>query len=166
MLTTDLENADLWFAQKQVVRSSGLRLAVPDLLSRSEARLSSFKAAKVNSMARSLVGALWDRSPAACMVLVVEHDIWPSSEHLPLFYSWRKSLGLVASLTDAPGHEFNIAERDEMTSLVFMSLCFGWGLLAGDSDCQMVWTFSHDDLLKVYAVDSTAPQQLIKTMSS
>jgi hypothetical protein len=98
------------------------------------ANIEKIEAASSMMVARGMSGWLWEHQPDRCLVWVNDHGVWPSSENLHLYYTWRRSLGDGAVLDDAPAHEFLPFEQHELTSLLHMAIIFGWGFLAASSD--------------------------------
>jgi len=65
------------------------------------------------------------------LLLVDEWDVWPSSQHLPLFTRFRESLGEHRLLEEAPAHIVSAIDKDDAVSVIATSLFFYLGLLWG-----------------------------------
>lgn len=106
--------------------------------------VSRISASETMAVARAVDARLWVTEPATCLVWVFEQGIWPSSENLSLYYCWRRALGVHSPLDDARGHVFLPFERDQMVSLVQMSVIFGWGIACVSGDGNAAFTIDHD----------------------
>lgn len=80
---------------------------------------------------------------------VREYGIWPSSENLHLYYLWRRSLGDFHTIEDKPVHLSLAHEREDMISLVYMSILFGWGFTVASSHRDRSLNVDHDGAIWV-----------------
>ena len=79
------------------------------------------------------------------LIWVGDWDVWPSSQHMPLFTRFREAFGEKRPLIDAPGHLLTPEEEDDAVSIMSVSLLFFWNchVLSG-SGRDAVFT-SHDE---------------------
>jgi hypothetical protein len=61
-------------------------------------------------------------------------SLHPNSEHLNLFYGYRRSVGETRPLSEAPVHFFDPAAREELASVLCMVFYFGWDAWIFDAD--------------------------------
>lgn len=113
--------------------------------------LESVRAAVTRPLARSLVYWLLIDDPAACLAVVAEHGIGPSSENMALYYAWRRSLGDWSHLESRAGHLLLLHEGNDFVSLLQMGMIFGWDMhITSDSGNAVAW-FDHDGRFEVAA---------------
>ena len=122
--------------------------------------LSHFSAAQSMAVPRAIDARLWSTDPPQCLVWVVEHGIWSSSENLSLYYCWRVAMGVSTPLEDASGHVFLPFERDHMCSLVQLACLFGWGLICVAGDGTAGFTIDHDGKMIAFGNSVTRTEQL------
>jgi hypothetical protein len=60
------------------------------------------------------------------LIWISDWDIWPSSQHLPLFTRFRQAFGEQRPLNEAPGHLVTPDEADDAVSIISISLLFIW----------------------------------------
>ncbi len=79
------------------------------------------------------------------LIWVGDWDVWPSSQHMPLFTRFREAFGEKRPVIDAPGHLLTAEEEDDAVSIMSVSLLFfwNWHVLSG-SGRDAVFT-SHDE---------------------
>jgi hypothetical protein len=130
------------------------------LQQRSIGNLSDTPLAQSMSIPLAITHRLWATEPPTCLVWVFEHGIWASSENLSLYYAWRRALGVLTLLEDAPGHVFLPFEHDHMVSLVQMALLFGWGIACVSGDSTAAFTIDHDGALVAFADTPERVEQL------
>lgn len=75
---------------------------------------------------------------------VFEYGVWPSSENLHLYYTWRRSQGDHNLLEDAPGHVFLKHEMADLATLLQLAFLFGWGLSCAETDGERAFHVDHD----------------------
>jgi hypothetical protein len=81
---------------------------------------------------------------------------WPSSECMPLFDGYRRSLGEQRPLAEAPCHIATEAEREPVQCLLSLALYFVWdATLIGPSQ-RMAVVLSHDEWVSVYCGSAEA----------
>src|ERR1043166_2157708 len=76
------------------------------------------------AFSRSIAGCLEPRSH--CLLWVVEHGVWPSSENWHLYYRLRQSYGDVRLLHEAPGHLFLDYEESDLVTYLQVMIDCGW----------------------------------------
>lgn len=143
-----------WFARANIDDAGLIAGAVRGWTRKECGTVWGIEAAKTMFFARAIDTRLWVAEPANCLVWVVDPGVWPSSENLSLYYCWRRAVGINTPLEDAPGHVFLPFERDEMISLVQMSVIFGWGIVCVSSNGDAA--FSIDDDGDIAAFGDTA----------
>jgi hypothetical protein len=79
------------------------------------------------------------------LLLVDEWDIWPSSQHLPLFTRFREALGEHRPLIAAPGHVVVPDDKDDAISIVATALLFVWSCYGISSTGRDAFCISHDE---------------------
>lgn len=72
-------------------------------------------------------------------------SIWPSSEHMPLFYRFRQALGEHRPLIETPGHLVTASDRDDALSVVATSLLFVWDCFGISATGRDAFKVSHDE---------------------
>jgi len=88
--------------------------------------------------------ALIEPSPEL-FIQIGDWDVWPSSQHMPLFTRFRQACGELRPLIEVPGHLLTPAEADDAISIIGLSLLFVWNchiLSASGRDAVFV---SHDE---------------------
>lgn len=85
--------------------------------------------------------------------------VWGSSEHLDLFYGYRRSFGESRTLMEAPVHVFQRGEEDTFISILSMALYFVWDAWIFDSGGKAVVRISHDEWLEVRTDDVKARKE-------
>ena len=77
------------------------------------------------AFARAISECLEPRS--SCLLWIVEHGIWPSSENWHLYYRVRQSYGDQRLLHEAPGHLFLDYEQADLVTFLQLAFANGWG---------------------------------------
>ena len=107
---------------------------------------------------RAIAEAIEPRS--SCLLWIVQHGIWPSSENWHLYYRLRHSYGDQRLLHEAPGHLFLDYESPDLVSFLQIALACGWDanvfprLLYGDAGSARVF-ISHDEFIVLAHRDQT-----------
>ncbi|MEO6846650.1 MAG: hypothetical protein ABI254_05290 [Chthoniobacterales bacterium] len=119
--------------------------------------------AKVH-MARFLLSLVY--SDAETLLWVDDWEVWPSSQHMPLFARFREALGEYRPLIEACGHLVSQTDMDDAISIIATSLLFIWDCYGISASGRNAFYFSHDEYCYFASRDeSTAAQvrnQLIK----
>lgn len=76
------------------------------------------------AFARALSDCLEPRS--SCLLWIVEHGVWPSSENWHLYYRLRQSYSDPRLLHEAPGHLFLDYEQADMVTFLQLAFANGW----------------------------------------
>jgi hypothetical protein len=87
----------------------------------------------------------------SCLLWITEYGVWPSAENMHAYYRLRESYGDHRLLHEAPAHLCLKHEREDLATLLWLALLFGWdAYLFSDSDHLAVF-FSHDEFLECYS---------------
>ena len=101
------------------------------------------------------------------LLWIQDFEVWPSSQHLPLFIRWREAFGETRSLHDAPGHLVTASDSDDSVSIIATSLLFLWdcyGITASGhtafhvSHDEFCWVATREELLAAKVGRITAPK--------
>ena len=79
------------------------------------------------------------------LLLLADWDVWPSSQHLPLFTRFREALGERRPLIEAPGHLAFGSDKDDAISIIATSLLFIWDCYGISSTGRDAFYISHDE---------------------
>jgi hypothetical protein len=66
------------------------------------------------------------------------------------YRKWRRSMGETRRLADAPGHQFEFDEANDLPPLIAFALRLGWDALIAAGPGDQLLLLSHDDRLEVY----------------
>lgn len=107
-------------------------------------------AGRKTALARALTGML---DPAGEGLLwITDWGVFPSSENVPLFIGYRRSLGEQRSVHAAPGHVFGEQDTEAVECLLDLILYFSWD--ASVFDANALWLrISHDEVISIFAKD-------------
>ena len=75
----------------------------------------------------------------------------PASEHLDLFYGYRRSAGETRPLSEAPVHFVEPSARHELESILCLVFFFGWDAWLFDARGTMLVRITNDGKLEVRA---------------
>jgi hypothetical protein len=89
------------------------------------------------------------------LVSVLNVHIFPSSGHIPLLLSLRRSLGETRSVDEAPGHLFKKAEAADAVSVIVLALQFFWDCLVIGASGETVLYVSHDETCDLLSTSQT-----------
>jgi hypothetical protein len=107
------------------------------------------EAGRKTALARGLSSLL---TTGAGLLWVTEWSVYPSSENMPLFLGYRRSLGEERTLHSAPGHLFEDGDFQVVECLIALGLYFCWDLHVFDGDS--LWLhISHDEVIAAHASD-------------
>lgn len=87
------------------------------------------------------------------LLWITGYGVWPSSEHRPLFDRFRQGLGESRDLAAAPGQLAGPADREDLTSLLALSLYFCWDASLYIAAGRALIALTHDEMLDVAARD-------------
>jgi hypothetical protein len=79
------------------------------------------------------------------LLWVDQWDVWPRSQHGPLFARFRQACGEMRPLIEAPGHLFSGNELDDALSVLVVSLLFYWDCHAFSAARGPVFFCCHDE---------------------
>ena len=82
-------------------------------------------------------------------------SLHPATEHLDLFYGYRRSTGETRPLSEAPVHFIEPIARHELESILCLVFFFGWDAWLFDAAGTMLVRLGHDGKLEVRAPAST-----------
>lgn len=103
---------------------------------------------KKTALARALSAAI--DSSGEGLLWITEWSVFPSSENIPLFLGYRRSLGDDRPLSAAPGHVFVGQDLETVECLLDLILYFFWDVNLFDS--RSLWLHvSHDEVVTVHA---------------
>jgi len=93
-----------------------------------------------------LVAFLLPKDVPVCLC-VTGWGVW--TEHLDLFYGYRRSVGETRPLIEAPVHVFERSDEDALVSVLCMVFYCGWDASLFDMRGQFLLTISHDGWLEI-----------------
>jgi hypothetical protein len=79
----------------------------------------------------------------------------PPSEHLELFYAYRRSMGENRPLSEAPVHYFDPATREQLVSILCLMFYFGWDAWIFDANAKTLVRLTRERGLEVGAEGAT-----------
>jgi hypothetical protein len=79
------------------------------------------------------------------LLWIQDFEVWPSSQHLPLFTRFREAFGEQRSLCDAPGHLVTASDSDDSVSIIATSLLFLWDCYGITASGDSAFHVSHDE---------------------
>jgi hypothetical protein len=82
------------------------------------------------------------------LLWVTDWSIFPSSENMLLFDTFRRAHGESRRIDEAPGHLFDRADKSTIECLIDLGLYFYWDLSIFDGRGTFI-RIDHDDLLLV-----------------
>jgi hypothetical protein len=101
----------------------------------------------------------------SCLLWIVEHGVWPSSENWHLYYRLRQSYGDVRLIHEAAGHLFLDYEEPDFISFLQLTLGNGWDAellpdlaYGGAATCRAF--VSHDELVIMAHRDPSVVENL------
>jgi hypothetical protein len=75
--------------------------------------------------------------------------VWPSSENLDIFDSYRRAKGVTRSLGEAPVHIFNSSSEDSFVGILCLALYFVWDGAVFDREGKCLIEISHDEWFEI-----------------
>jgi hypothetical protein len=79
---------------------------------------------------------------------ISEYGIWPSCENMKLFDGYRKGMGELRPVWEAPFHLFNGEDLSDLECLLGISFYFYWGGIISLSDKEVIIRFNHDEFIE------------------
>jgi|SRR5208282_2443627 len=89
-----------------------------------------------------------------------------ATEHLDLFYGYRRSVGDLRLLMEAPVHVFERTEEDALVSVLSMVFFFSWDAWLFDFAGRWLLRVSHDGWLEVHAANGEAVKNIAIEMEN
>jgi hypothetical protein len=86
-----------------------------------------------------------------CLLWITEFGVWPSSENMHLYYRLRESYGDLRLLQEAPAHLCLKHETAELTTLLQLTLLFGWDAYLLPRSDHLAFFCSHDEFVECYS---------------
>jgi hypothetical protein len=108
-----------------------VRLALPD------------DAGRRVSLARDVIRRVSQRDDL--LLWIDQWDIWPSSQHPPLFTRFRQAFGETRPLIAAPGHHFEQGQFDDGLSVLIFAMLFSWDCHVLSASRGPVFFTCHDE---------------------
>jgi hypothetical protein len=122
---THRDGLDFWLHEQSMrLKPAGAAYAIPPQ-SRAQTALAKFLACLL------LQGS-------SVYVYLSRWSLHPASEHLNLFYGYRRSVGETRPLSEAPVHFFDPAAREELISILCLLFYFGWDAWIFDREGKML----------------------------
>jgi hypothetical protein len=91
---------------------------------------------------------LTDEGTIACLD-ITDWGVWPSSQNMDLFYSYRRYLGETRLLGDAHFHVFRAAEADELRNILHLGLISLFDVAGASTTTDFRFYASHDEYIEV-----------------
>jgi hypothetical protein len=89
-----------------------------------------------------------NESATACLD-ITDWGVWPSSQNMDLFYSYRRYLGEHRSLTEAHFHVFAAAEANELRNVLHLGLISLFDVAGASTTTDFRFYASHDEWIQV-----------------
>ena len=117
---------------------------------------------KKTALARALVGVLHVYSPG--LLWITATGIWPSSENMPLFEAYRRSLGEGRPIHAAPGHVFDGSDLTQLECLLDLALYFYWDSILIEAPAGLAIKTSHDEYVSIRTNDRDRLSHIERTL--
>jgi len=89
-----------------------------------------------------------DETAVACLD-ITDWAVWPSSQNMDLFYSYRRYLGEPRSLIDAHFHVFTAMEANEFRNILHLGLISLFDVAGASTTTDFRFYASHDEYIEV-----------------
>lgn len=89
-----------------------------------------------------------DETTVACLD-ITDWAVWPSSQNLDLFYSYRRYLGESRLLMDAHFHVFSAAEVNEFRNILHLGLISLFDVAGASTTTDFRFYASHDEYIDI-----------------
>lgn len=89
-----------------------------------------------------------DESTIACLD-ITDWAVWPSSQNMDLFYSYRRYLGEPRLLIDAHFHVFTATEANEFRNILHLGLISLFDVAGASTTTDFRFYASHDEYIEV-----------------
>jgi hypothetical protein len=101
------------------------------------------------AFAKILTHHLVTNEDAITCLDITTWDIWPSSQNLDLFYSYRRYLGEPRLLTDAHFHVFRASEANELRNILHLALISLFDVAGASTSTDFQFMASHDEWIDI-----------------
>jgi hypothetical protein len=105
------------------------------------------------ALARLLVEVFASLKSTEIILYISEWGIWPSSENMEIFDSYRLAKGETRKLEEAPIHRFTSADDPTLLGLLCLALYFIWGVELFDREGKCLFSLSHDEWFEIRTTD-------------
>ncbi len=119
---------------------------------------------KKTALARFLATLVMSQPDSEAVVYISEWGVWPSSQHLELFDSYRLAKGETRSLGEAPVHRFSASDAESLVSLLCLVLYFVWDAEVFDAAGKCLFSISHDEWLDIRTGDQAAIESCVSAV--
>ena len=89
-----------------------------------------------------------DETAVACLD-ITDWAVWPSSQNMDLFYSYRRYLGEPRLLIDAHFHVFTAAEANQFRNVLHLGLISLFDVAGASTTTDFRFYASHDEYIEV-----------------
>ena len=111
------------------------------------------RASRRTALARFLGSSLCCNE-SGCVVYITQCGIFPASEHLDLFDTYRLGAGETRAVNDAPLQSFSPEEGAALISILCLILYFSWDAEIASLDERWLVTISHDNWMEIRTADT------------
>ena len=115
---------------------------------------------KKTALARAMTHSIEDSQPG--LFWITAWGIFPSSENVALFDGYRRSLGEVRPIHEAPGHIFDTSDLRDLECLCDLALYFYWDASLFDGMNAIMVRTSHDETISIHARDKVRLGKLVE----
>jgi len=105
------------------------------------------------ALARLLTAIFASLQNLEVILFISEWGVWPSSENMELFDSYRLAKGEHRELQEAPIHRFTSATDPALTGILCLALYFVWDVELFDLEGKCSVSLSHDEWLEIRTTD-------------
>jgi hypothetical protein len=116
------------------------------------------------SLARLIAALFASLDGAEAIIYISEWGVWPSSENLEIFDSYRQSKGEKRGLEQAPVHRFDSASEDSFVGILCFVLYFFWDAEIFDLEGKCLVSISHDERFDIRSNDPAVRQFCAEAM--
>jgi hypothetical protein len=99
--------------------------------------------------ANMLTNHLITNETAVACLDITDWGVWPSSQNMDLFYSYRRYLGEPRLLIDAHFHVFTAAEANEFRNILHLGLISLFDVAGASTTTDFRFYASHDEYIEV-----------------
>ncbi len=100
------------------------------------------------------------------LLLLDEWDVWPSSQHMPLFTRFRQAAGECRPLIEAPAHLVSASESDDAVSVIATSLLFIWDCYGISASGRDAFHISHDEFCSFASRDASVAARVTEQLAA